>query len=218
MDVTVAGVTEDHDGDAARGRRSPARRGRTRPSARPARSASSITWSERRSSGSPARIGLAACRSAQSRCAASAVSPVSTLDGPGRGRLRPPRSTAAAHLVRGLPLQLDQHDRLGAASRPTSSRKVRSSSSTADGSNRSRAATTSASGSSDGGATRRPPRAGGHRVEPPLDRGHDAERALGADHEVEQVAGGEVGVEGVARGVLAGVGEAGARSRPTRPG
>ena len=73
---------------------------------------SSITWSERRVSGSPARIGLAAWRSAQSRSAAAAVKPGVHARGPGRHRRR-----GALHRLarrrRIVPLDLDQQHRLG---------------------------------------------------------------------------------------------------------
>ena len=73
---------------------------------------SSITCSDRRVSGSPARIGLAAWRSAQSRSAAAAVKPGSTLAAQGAHRRRGAfhRRSRRRRIV---PLDLDQQDGLG---------------------------------------------------------------------------------------------------------
>ena len=100
----------------------------------------------------------------------------------------------------------------------TTSRKVRSSSSHADGPVAVSAAITSAIRSSVAISTRSADRNGGIGSRRHVDLRHDAERPLGADEEVEQVARLEPGVERVARGVLPGVGEARADHRGRRPG
>src|SRR5437764_600815 len=96
----------------------------------------------------------------------------------------------------------------------TSSRNVRSSSSTADGLSAIRKGTAWASASRLPKPSDAPATSGGDRLEPPPHGGDERERPLGPDQEIQLVARLGVTVQRVAARVLAGLGKAGVDEPP----